>query len=57
MKVLVILSFDLPDDHAADLIPDILQRIDPPALPFFDREVRVTTDPVASQLEAWLDEE
>jgi hypothetical protein len=56
VKALVVLSFELPDDGAA-FLTDIFDKIDPPSLPFFAGVARVTVDPLASQVEEWLDEE
>jgi hypothetical protein len=56
VKALVILSFELPDGGEA-FLTDILEKMDPAGLPFFAGVARVTVDPLAGQVEEWLDEE
>lgn len=53
MRVLVVLSFELP---VVPEITSVLAAIDPPRLPYFSGEARIVPDPVASAVEAWLDE-
>lgn len=60
MRALLLLSFDFPETDGADaaaVMADVVKRIDPPSLPFFAREARITLDPHASVIERWLDEE
>lgn len=54
MKMLVVLTFDIDEPRQA---ADIIAAIDPPGLPHFAEEVRLTVDPWASHLEQWLDAE
>ena len=53
MKYIIVLSLELtsPDD-----ISEVLKKIDPPNNPGFAGKVRIAIDPVAAQVEAWLDE-
>ncbi len=53
MKYIVLLSFDL--EHPGEL-GDVLKKIDPPNIPGFTGIARVAVDPVASQIEEWIDE-
>ncbi len=53
MKMLVVLTFDVPDPSVAPLI---LTTIDPPRIPHFAGEARITVDPYATTVERWLDE-
>jgi hypothetical protein len=54
MKVLVVTSFDIP---SAEALPEILLKMDPPSLPYFDNEVRVVPDPEnVKAIIKWLDE-
>lgn len=54
MKVIVVLSFDLqnPED-----IVQVVKAINPPSLPYFAGEARITNDPWASTVTDWLDAE
>jgi hypothetical protein len=52
MKAVVVLTFEVPDPEA---LAGVLVAIDPPHLPYFTGEARVTVDPWASALEAFLD--
>lgn len=54
MKYMIVLTLDLdnPDDVAA-----ALKVIDPPSIPGFSGVMRVAIDPVATQIEEWLDEQ
>lgn len=52
MKYIVVISFDLEDP---DDIGDVLIEINPPRLRGFSGKVRVAIDPVATQIEEWLD--
>lgn len=54
MKLLVVLSFDIPNPEAS---ADILKAIDPPKLPHFTGEARITVDPWAKAVERFLDED
>jgi hypothetical protein len=51
-KVLIILTFEATPEQ----LPGIITAMDPPNLPHFAGELRITADPHASQLIAWLDE-
>jgi hypothetical protein len=53
MKYLIVLSFDLDGPEG---IADVLKKIDPPSLQGFTGVARVTVDPIATQIEEWLDE-
>ncbi len=54
MKAIVVLTFDLqsPED-----IAEVVKAINPPSLPYFAGEARVTSDPWASVVTDWLDAE
>lgn len=52
MKYIIVISLDLEDP---DELGDALTKIDPPNIPGFSGKVRVAIDPVATQIEAWLD--
>ena len=53
-KYIIVLSLDFntPDDVA-----NAVKKIDPPNIHGFTGKVRIAVDPVASQVEHWLDEE
>lgn len=53
MKVLVVLTFEAPTPEA--VVP-ILQKLDPPSLPFFGGQARIVVDPYATHIEEWLDQ-
>lgn len=52
MKVLVVLTLELekPED-----LPASLEKIDPPNVPGFKGKIRIAIDPIATQVEEWLD--
>lgn len=52
MKAIVVISLDLP---SADDMADVMEHLDPPKIPHFDRQVRIAVEPVATQVVAWLD--
>lgn len=54
MKALVCLTIDLPD---VEDIGEVLRAIDPPNVPFFDKEIRVVLEPHATAVTTWLDKE
>lgn len=53
MKVAIILTFDVA---SAEDVPAIISAIDPPGLPLFDGDARITVDPYVAPLLRWLDE-
>ena len=53
MKVAVTLTFDVAN---VEDVPGILLAIDPPGLPLFDGNARITPEPYVHELIAWLDE-
>lgn len=53
MKAIIVLSFDT----TAEAMPEILSKINPPALPGFTGEARIAIGPEAKYVETWLDEE
>lgn len=55
MKLVVVLGFDVPDMDTAPA--DILKAIDPPHLPYFVGEARLTVDPWATTVERYLDQD
>jgi hypothetical protein len=60
MKALIVLTFNVPGDtpeETAQEISQIITRIDPPSLPHFANNLRVTVDPWATTVERWLDDE
>ena len=54
-KWIVVLSFEIPDDNA-ELLAEHIKQINPRRLEGFNGEIRLTTDPVATNIEEWLDE-
>jgi len=54
MKLLVVLTFDVPAPASA---ATVLRAIDPPRLPFFTGDARVTVDPYATAVENYLDDD
>lgn len=54
MKAVVVLTFELPNPEAA---ADVLDAIDPPHLPHFAGEARITVDPWATAVEDFLDDD
>lgn len=57
-RVLLVLSFDFdgdPDQVAAGVTAAV-EAMNPPSLPGFAGEMRVSVEPVSRQVEAWLDD-
>jgi hypothetical protein len=58
-RTLLVLSFDLegrdPESFGQE-VADIVKLIDPPRLPGFTGELRVSVEPVSKQVETWLDD-
>lgn len=52
MKLLIVLPFEVPNPEAS---AEVLQAIDPPALPYFDGTARLTVSPWAEVVEQYLD--
>lgn len=53
MKVLVILEFEIPNPEC---VAEVLSAINPPALPHFQGDARITIEPVSSAIINFLDE-
>jgi hypothetical protein len=53
MKALIVLTFNVP---TPDDLGEVLLAIDPPSLPHFEGNARVTVDPYATEIERWLDQ-
>lgn len=54
MKAIIVVSVDLPTpEHAVD----VLTAMDPPSIPHFAGEVRVSVGEDAQRVIDWLDEE
>jgi hypothetical protein len=53
MRCALVINFEIaqPEDVAG-----LLERIDPPSLPWFDGEVRVVVGQDVDDLKVWLDE-
>lgn len=54
MKILLVVSLEMPD---AEHVIDVLDRIDPPSLPWFDSEVRIVLPEHVEKVLAFMDEE
>lgn len=54
MKYIMVISLDL---KGFEDLSEVLTKIDPPHLPGFAGKVRVAIDPVATQVEDWLDDD
>lgn len=52
MKTIIVLTFDMPEP---DSIVEIIEHLNPPSIPHFVGEVRISIDPWASVVEAFLD--
>lgn len=53
MKTLLVLTLELPEPED---IAAVLAHIDPPTIPHFTGTARIVVEPVASQLEDYLDQ-
>jgi len=53
VRIGITLTFEVAD---ASEVPVIIEHIDPPGVPFFDGEARITVEPHLSAMLAWLDE-
>jgi hypothetical protein len=53
MKVIVVISVDVPTPGD---ITQVLEYLDPQSIPHFAGKVRIAIEPVATQVETWLDE-
>lgn len=54
MKYIIVIPVEL---ERPEELSDVLHKIDPPRLRGFEGSVQVAIDPVASQVQAWLNEE
>jgi hypothetical protein len=52
-RLIVVLSFDVPEP---DDIAEVLTAINPPSLPHFAGQARISVEPVSRQVETWLDD-
>lgn len=58
-RTLLVLSFDLDGSDPEVLgqqVAEVVKLIDPPRLPGFTGELRVSVEPVSRQVETWLDD-
>lgn len=53
-KFLITLTFNL--DHPED-VGEVIRSLDPTHAPWFSGEARICIDPIATQIEEWLDDE
>jgi hypothetical protein len=58
-RTLLVLSFDFegrdPESFGQE-VADVVKLIDPPRLPGFTGDLRVSVEPVSKQVETWLDD-
>ena len=53
MKCVIILSFDFDEEET---LSEVIKQIDPVSLKGFNGQMRVAFDPIATEVETWLDE-
>jgi len=54
MLVIVVLTLDFPDDEP-DKIVEVIKHLDPPKIPYFNKDLRVAVGMDAKRTINWLD--